>query len=189
MKWLLGCGILFALALTLFVVPATLEGPVLVPISQGHGLSLVDAVALVPLLAATALLAGGLWRRRQASGRRSGSAALAGQGRCLRGRPRVGSAGRVGVRVLLVVGDRRDVALGGAPGGRRRGRPGARGLVRELAQVRAQGDDLLAFLDEAEPAYTSVGCSLAVYCVHLWGGPRTDRRHSRPLGRGVGLAP
>ena len=67
MKWLLGCRILFALALTLFVVPATLEGPVLVPIGQGHGLSLVDAVALVPLLAGAALLAGGLWRRRQAS--------------------------------------------------------------------------------------------------------------------------
>ena len=66
MKWLLGCGILFALALLLFVVPATLEGPVLVPISPGHGLSLVDSVALVPLLAGTALLAGGLWRRRQA---------------------------------------------------------------------------------------------------------------------------
>jgi hypothetical protein len=65
MKWLLGCGILFALALLLFVVPAALEGPVLVPISPGHGLSLVDVVALVPLLAGTALLAGGLWRRRQ----------------------------------------------------------------------------------------------------------------------------
>ena len=63
MKWLLGCGILFALALTLFAVPATIEGPVLVPISQGHGLSLVDVVALVPLLAGTALLAGGLWAR------------------------------------------------------------------------------------------------------------------------------
>ena len=66
MRWLLGCGILFALALLLFVVPATLEGPVLVPISPGHGLSLVDSVALVPLLAGTALLAGGLWRRRPA---------------------------------------------------------------------------------------------------------------------------
>jgi hypothetical protein len=65
MKWLLGCGILFALALLLFVVPAALEGPVLVPISPGHGLSLVDVVALAPLMAATALLAGGLWRRRQ----------------------------------------------------------------------------------------------------------------------------
>jgi hypothetical protein len=59
MKWLLGCGTLFALALILFVVPAGLEGPVLVPISPGHGLS------LVPLLAGTGLLLGGLWQRRQ----------------------------------------------------------------------------------------------------------------------------
>jgi hypothetical protein len=65
MKWLLGCGTLFALALILFVVPAGLEGPVLVPISPGHGLSLVDVVALVPLLAGTGLLVGGLWQRRQ----------------------------------------------------------------------------------------------------------------------------
>jgi hypothetical protein len=65
MKWLLGCGILFALALILFVIPAGLEGPVLVPISPGHGLSLVDVVALVPLLAGTGLLLGGLWQRRQ----------------------------------------------------------------------------------------------------------------------------
>jgi hypothetical protein len=65
MRWLLGCGILFALAMVLFVVPAGLEGPVLVPISPGHGLSLVDVVALVPLLAGTGLLAGGLWQRRQ----------------------------------------------------------------------------------------------------------------------------
>jgi hypothetical protein len=47
------------------VVPAGLEGPVLVPISPGHGLSLVDVVALVPLLAGTGLLVGGLWQRRQ----------------------------------------------------------------------------------------------------------------------------
>jgi hypothetical protein len=38
---------------------------VLVPISPGHGLSLVDVVALVPLLAGTGLLLGGLWQRRQ----------------------------------------------------------------------------------------------------------------------------
>jgi hypothetical protein len=66
MRWLVGCGILFALASLLFVVPAGLEGPVLIPISPGHGLSLVDVVALAPLLAGTALLAGGLWRRRRA---------------------------------------------------------------------------------------------------------------------------
>jgi hypothetical protein len=64
MRWLLGCGSLLALALGLLVVPAGLEGPVLVPISPGHGLSLVDMVALVPLLAGVALLFGGLWQRR-----------------------------------------------------------------------------------------------------------------------------
>src|SRR4029450_9006213 len=68
MKWLPGGGPLFALALILFVIPAGLEGPVLVPISSGHGLSLVDVVALVPLLAGTGLLAGGLWQRRQQLG-------------------------------------------------------------------------------------------------------------------------
>jgi hypothetical protein len=65
MRWLLGCGILLVLALILFLVPARLEGPVLVPISPGHGLSLVDVVALVPLLAGTGLLLGGLWQRRK----------------------------------------------------------------------------------------------------------------------------
>jgi hypothetical protein len=64
MKWLLGCGTLFVLALILFVVPARLEGPVVVPISPGRGLSLVE-VALMPSLAGTGLLAGGLWQRRQ----------------------------------------------------------------------------------------------------------------------------
>ena len=64
MKWLLGCGTLFALALILFVVPAGLEGPVLVPISPGHGLSLVDVVALVPLLAGTGAA---VWRPLAAS--------------------------------------------------------------------------------------------------------------------------
>jgi hypothetical protein len=50
MRWLRGCGILLALALVLFAVPARFEGPVLVPISPGHGLTLVDVVALAPLL-------------------------------------------------------------------------------------------------------------------------------------------
>ena len=64
MKWLRGCGILLALAFTLFAIPARFEGPVLVPISPGHGLALVDVVALVPLLGGLALLVGGLWQRR-----------------------------------------------------------------------------------------------------------------------------
>jgi hypothetical protein len=65
MRWLLGCGILFALALVLFAVPARFEGPVLVPIGPGHGLALVDVVALAPLLGGVALLYGGLWQRRR----------------------------------------------------------------------------------------------------------------------------
>ena len=65
MRWLLGSGVLFLLALVLFVVPASAEGPVLVTFSPGHGLSLVDLVALAPLLAGTGLLAVGLWRRRR----------------------------------------------------------------------------------------------------------------------------
>jgi hypothetical protein len=65
MRWLRGCGILFALALVLFAVPARFEGPVLVPISPGHGLALVDVVALAPLLGGVTLLLGGLWQRRR----------------------------------------------------------------------------------------------------------------------------
>jgi hypothetical protein len=65
MRWLLGCGVLFVLALIVFMLPASVEGPVLVTVSAGHGLSLVDLAALLPLLAGTGLLAGGLWRRRQ----------------------------------------------------------------------------------------------------------------------------
>jgi hypothetical protein len=64
MRWLRACGILFALAFVLFAVPARFEGPVLVAISPGHGLALVDVAAVVPLLGGLALLLGGLWQRR-----------------------------------------------------------------------------------------------------------------------------
>ncbi|HEV3504907.1 MAG TPA: hypothetical protein VG637_06460, partial [Actinomycetes bacterium] len=60
-----GCGICFAVALVLFMVPGRLEGPVLVAISPGHGLSLLDVLALVPLLGGVILLFFGLWQRRE----------------------------------------------------------------------------------------------------------------------------
>jgi hypothetical protein len=78
MRWLRGYGILLGLALALFAVPGRFEGPLLVAISPGHGLALVDVVALVPLLGGLALLFGGLCRRRERLGaalrRRPGAA-------------------------------------------------------------------------------------------------------------------
>jgi hypothetical protein len=65
MKWLLSCGLLLMLAIILFAIPANVEGPVLVPISPGHGLSLVDIFGLVPLLAAVGILGIGVTRRRE----------------------------------------------------------------------------------------------------------------------------
>ncbi len=55
---------LLAIAVVLFALPSRFEGPVLVPISPGHGLSLVDVAAVVPLVAGTAILATALIRDR-----------------------------------------------------------------------------------------------------------------------------
>jgi hypothetical protein len=52
------------IALVLFAVPSRFEGPVLVHISPGHGLSLVDMAAVVPLIAAVVALAMSLVKRR-----------------------------------------------------------------------------------------------------------------------------
>ncbi len=52
------------IALVLFAVPSRFEGPVLIPISPGHGLSLMDIAAVVPLVAAVAGVARILVKRR-----------------------------------------------------------------------------------------------------------------------------
>src|SRR3712207_4531750 len=52
------------IALVLFAVPSRFEGPVLIPISPGHGLSLMDIAAVVPLVAAVAAVARILVKRR-----------------------------------------------------------------------------------------------------------------------------
>jgi hypothetical protein len=52
------------IALVLFAVPSRFEGPVLIPISPGHGLSLVDLAAVVPLIAGLTALGVFLMRRR-----------------------------------------------------------------------------------------------------------------------------
>jgi hypothetical protein len=62
--WLLGGLGLVAVAIALFAAPTRFEGPILVPISPGHALSVLDSIALVPLIVGAALLCGGLWQRR-----------------------------------------------------------------------------------------------------------------------------
>ena len=62
--WPFGGVGLAAIAIALLAAPAQLEGPVLVPISPGHALSVLDSVALIPLLASLAWLYWGVWLRR-----------------------------------------------------------------------------------------------------------------------------
>lgn len=63
-KWLWSIIALLVIAFMIFALPASMEGPVLLPISPGHALSTTDVVALVPLLLANALLYYGFWRGR-----------------------------------------------------------------------------------------------------------------------------
>jgi hypothetical protein len=63
-SWPLGGVGLVAIALVLLAAPAHLEGPVLLPISPGHALSVLDSVALLPLLTGLAWLYLGIWLRR-----------------------------------------------------------------------------------------------------------------------------
>jgi hypothetical protein len=63
-SWPLGGVGLVAIAIALLAAPAQLEGPVLVPISPGHALSVLDSVALIPLLTGLAWLYWRIWARR-----------------------------------------------------------------------------------------------------------------------------
>jgi len=56
--------ILFILAIVLLALPDQIEGPVVIPISPGHALSVLDTVAMVPLLCGTVFMQLFLWRRR-----------------------------------------------------------------------------------------------------------------------------
>ncbi|MCX7682754.1 MAG: hypothetical protein N2508_12460 [Anaerolineae bacterium] len=53
------------IALAIFAAPTPWEGPVIIPISAGHALSLLDSFATVVLLVGMAWLYGGLWQRRE----------------------------------------------------------------------------------------------------------------------------
>jgi hypothetical protein len=50
--------------IAVLAAPAQMEGPVLVPISPGHALSLLDIVGVIPLVAGSGSLYVGLWKRR-----------------------------------------------------------------------------------------------------------------------------
>lgn len=63
--WLLSGLGLVAVAIALLAAPTKFEGPILVPISLGHALSVLDTIALMPLLIGWAMLFGGLWQRRE----------------------------------------------------------------------------------------------------------------------------
>lgn len=56
---------LVALGIAILAAPSKWEGPVLLPISPGHALSVLDTLALLPLLMGTGWLYYGLWQRRQ----------------------------------------------------------------------------------------------------------------------------
>jgi hypothetical protein len=59
-----GAVSLLIVGAVLFAVPSRYEGPLLLPISPGHGLSALDTVALLPLLAGILAIEWTLWSRR-----------------------------------------------------------------------------------------------------------------------------
>jgi hypothetical protein len=63
-SWPFGGVGLVAIGIALLAAPAQFEGPVLIPISPGHALSVLDSVALIPLLTGLAWLYWGIWARR-----------------------------------------------------------------------------------------------------------------------------
>ena len=63
-SWPFGGVGLVTIGIALLAAPAQFEGPVLIPISPGHALSVLDSVALIPLLAGLAWLYWGVWLRR-----------------------------------------------------------------------------------------------------------------------------
>jgi hypothetical protein len=56
--------ILLAVGLALASVPNWLEGPSLLHLAEGHGLSVSDVVALIPLLLGAVLVVQGFWLAR-----------------------------------------------------------------------------------------------------------------------------
>lgn len=63
-EWPRGPIYVLSLSILLFTLPDNIEGPFLMNISEGHGLSLLDSFALIPLLISVGWIQRGLWKRR-----------------------------------------------------------------------------------------------------------------------------
>ena len=55
---------MMGVGLAMLAAPAAIEGPVILPISPGHALSVLDAIAVLPLVTGSFFLYRGLWQRR-----------------------------------------------------------------------------------------------------------------------------
>jgi hypothetical protein len=63
-SWFTGSVSLIALGILLLTLPATFEGPLFLDIAEGHALSLLDTLALLPLIAGSTLLQWSIFKRR-----------------------------------------------------------------------------------------------------------------------------
>jgi MFS family permease len=64
MRWTLGFVLLLVLSVIVLAMPARFEGPILVSITQRHGVTLSDVVGFVPLSVGWLAWLFGIWRRR-----------------------------------------------------------------------------------------------------------------------------
>jgi hypothetical protein len=63
-SWPLGCVSLMLVGLAVLAVPSRLEGLTLLVIGDGHAISVVDILGILPLTAGASWLHSGLWSRR-----------------------------------------------------------------------------------------------------------------------------
>ena len=79
MRWPAGPLVAVALGVAVLALPASLEGPDVLPIGRGHALSVLDLFGALPLTIGAVWLEIGLWRRRATlvrwAGQRPGVAA------------------------------------------------------------------------------------------------------------------
>ncbi len=63
-KWPKGPVYLLVIASFIFLIPPRFEGPLLFEIKNAYGISLVDLIAMIPLLISATWIQRGIWKRR-----------------------------------------------------------------------------------------------------------------------------